>query len=423
MHLLSDVQIRDFWDDHTVTFPLHRDVNFLIGRNGSGKTTAINLIAATLNADVYTLARYDFSQIEIKLRAPKGNKKPFIRVTKTYEPKTDSYWLTYGIAESSSETPDDIIVGDIDDLTRPRDIRYRSRAHRYSVNHLQRLLSSYVTTTWLSVHRADAPIRPRDERQFESSVDFKLDQLSNKLVRYFSEMDQRANQRLQEFQKEAFLSLLSTTDSENFISSVQELNADNEKRGIESIFERFDLSPNKYKKPLDHHFNILDQAIQKVSDKEPMVMEEVDSLTGTLRIHTVVEAWNRMLDEQRSIYLPRDTFIDVLNRMAQRKTFSISASNEIAITTQSGKILGLSDLSSGEKQLVIFLGESLLQRKQPTIYIADEPELSLHVDWQEQLIESLRSINPNSQILFATHSPDVVSTYGSGTIDMEKAIN
>ena len=96
--------------------------------------------------------------------------------------------------------------------------------------------------------------------------------------------------------------------------------------------------------------------------------------------------------------------------------------NELIIQTDSGKKFPLNNLSSGEKQLIIILGESLLQQSTPHIYIADEPELSLHVAWQEKLVSSLKAINPNSQILFATHSPDIVSSYGTSVINIEKYI-
>ncbi|HCL3974884.1 TPA: ATP-binding protein, partial [Pseudomonas aeruginosa] len=53
------------------------------------------------------------------------------------------------------------------------------------------------------------------------------------------------------------------------------------------------------------------------------------------------------------------------------------------------------------------------------IYIADEPELSLHVLWQEQLTSAISQLNQNAQIVFATHSPDVVGVHGDKIIDME----
>ena len=77
---------------------------------------------------------------------------------------------------------------------------------------------------------------------------------------------------------------------------------------------------------------------------------------------------------------------------------------------------------SGEKQLLIILGEALLQRSAPWVYIADEPELSLHVTWQESLVRNLKKVNPNAQIVFATHSPDIVSTYEDCVFDMEKIL-
>lgn len=116
------------------------------------------------------------------------------------------------------------------------------------------------------------------------------------------------------------------------------------------------------------------------------------------------------------------TFVEVLNGLFQRKKVQINDKNEIEATTASGKRLSVRGLSSGEKQLVIILGEALLQQSAPWIYITDEPELSLHVKWQEKLVENLRRLNPQAQIVCATHSPDVVSTFAKKVLDMETVI-
>ncbi len=65
------------------------------------------------------------------------------------------------------------------------------------------------------------------------------------------------------------------------------------------------------------------------------------------------------------------------------------------------------NLSSGEKQILIILLNALLQDKKKFILFMDEPEISLHVDWQRKLINYIRLINPNVQIILATHSPTV----------------
>ena len=90
------------------------------------------------------------------------------------------------------------------------------------------------------------------------------------------------------------------------------------------------------------------------------------------------------------------------------------------MTTQSGKEFSVQNLSSGEKQLLIIFGEALLQRQKAHIFIADEPELSLHVEWQEKLVSSLKILNPFAQLIFATHSPDIVGSYYKSVLQIEK---
>ncbi|MNQ81639.1 hypothetical protein D3C85_966700 [compost metagenome] len=82
----------------------------------------------------------------------------------------------------------------------------------------------------------------------------------------------------------------------------------------------------------------------------------------------------------------------------------------------------LEELSSGEKQLLIILGEALLQQSEACVYIADEPELSLHVYWQEELTKAISQLNRNAQIIFATHSPDIVGGHADKIIDMENLL-
>lgn len=72
-----------------------------------------------------------------------------------------------------------------------------------------------------------------------------------------------------------------------------------------------------------------------------------------------------------------------------------------------GKTIPLQSLSSGEKQLLQLLLE-ILAAESNTVMI-DEPELSMHVDWQQRLVASMVRVNPNCQLLLATHSPEVMA--------------
>ena len=75
---------------------------------------------------------------------------------------------------------------------------------------------------------------------------------------------------------------------------------------------------------------------------------------------------------------------------------------------QIGEELTAYQLSSGEKQMLVILLTVLVEDSQPYVLFMDEPEVSLHVDWQEQLIDLILKLNPNVQIILTTHSPAVI---------------
>lgn len=67
----------------------------------------------------------------------------------------------------------------------------------------------------------------------------------------------------------------------------------------------------------------------------------------------------------------------------------------------------LEQLSSGEKQMLLILTTVFLQEDKPNILLMDEPEISLHISWQDRLIEVIRQLNPNCQLILTTHSPNI----------------
>lgn len=85
----------------------------------------------------------------------------------------------------------------------------------------------------------------------------------------------------------------------------------------------------------------------------------------------------------------------------------VRSNNEIAFE-QKGDVILPYQLSSGEKQILIILLSVLVQDKRPYVMFMDEPEVSLHVEWQQRLIALIRELNPHAQIILTTHSPAVI---------------
>lgn len=109
------------------------------------------------------------------------------------------------------------------------------------------------------------------------------------------------------------------------------------------------------------------------------------------------------IDSKRTLFL--DT-IDALFSHTQKKIDRTK--NEISFIQRGEKEISPYQLSSGEKQMLIILLTTLVQDENHFIMIMDEPEISLHPDWQENLIDNIRKLNANVQIIIATHSPSIV---------------
>lgn len=65
-------------------------------------------------------------------------------------------------------------------------------------------------------------------------------------------------------------------------------------------------------------------------------------------------------------------------------------------------------LSSGEKQMLLILLTVLTEDQKPYVLFMDEPEASLHFEWQKNLISLVRELNPYAQVILTTHSPALI---------------
>lgn len=104
----------------------------------------------------------------------------------------------------------------------------------------------------------------------------------------------------------------------------------------------------------------------------------------------------------------KERFFDILDSLlGQSGKKVIRDSDEIRFSF-GNMTLTPYQLSSGEKQLIIILTTVLTQDRRPYILIMDEPEISLHFDWQKKLIGSIMEINPHVQLIVSTHSPAMI---------------
>ncbi len=132
-----------------------------------------------------------------------------------------------------------------------------------------------------------------------------------------------------------------------------------------------------------------------------------------------VNIGNRMIEQLASdneedrlkaaeISKPKQLFQDSIDELFSYTNKKIARKRNDIAFYQDGELLLPYKLSSGEKHMVLILLTALVEDNQHCILFMDEPEASLHIEWQQKLIGTIRKLNPNAQIILTTHSPAVI---------------
>ena len=224
------------------------------------------------------------------------------------------------------------------------------------------------------------------------------------------------------------------------IKSLQELMRDGELTNtdpnVHFTFEPANATHIKYDvirsfdRPLMHA-----ELMEKLSDKR--VTSELDWQLYQLQrryLDYQVNIGNRIIellttgnpeDAQKAatVSTMKTRFQDMVDELFQETGKKLIRKNNEILFTQEMNILGSFHgkmqetdteevtpymLSSGEKQMLVILLTVLVEDQQPYVLFMDEPEISLHIEWQQRMISLIRELNPNVQILLTTHSPAVI---------------
>lgn len=124
------------------------------------------------------------------------------------------------------------------------------------------------------------------------------------------------------------------------------------------------------------------------------------------RLRSIVADINQVEERITQAMASRTRLQDLISKLFQGKRVEFGEAT-ITVQTEDNSPIDLGLLSSGEKQVLRLLVEAL--RAGDNTLLIDEPELSMHVDWQQDLIASMRRLNPDAQVIVATHSPEVMA--------------
>lgn len=427
MFRLKNVDITGFWGQYEIKTDFNQDVNIFIGRNGTGKTTFINILQAVISVDLDLLSRLQFEQVVINLFD--GNKKRKIEVTKIAK-DLQFKEIIYQIGTKKYSLP----------IISERDIRFLNkrsgRMHPQFFVELQVIrneIGELINVSYLSVNR-DNIIKDdsRDIRREDiyNAIDVRLEELIGQLTSYQLQLETELSKLSKKFQEDV---LRSTLFNEEFdyvdINEPVKLDLRRINVGLKLAYKGLGILDSETEKVIEKHIAAIEKAATSINNyiedrSKPVYPNDVTPLTLLRRTKRINDLSSELESNKKKIFERLDDYVKLLNEFHDTKDFTLQDSKIGGLSIIKDKTdISINQLSSGEKQLIILLTESLLQKGKQTLFIADEPELSLHIEWQRKVISSIRKLNPNSQIIVATHSPEIVGKFKESTINMEQIIN
>lgn len=200
---------------------------------------------------------------------------------------------------------------------------------------------------------------------------------------------------------------------------VEEINGNEIDVPVE-IVRSFDVPSKTKKKSESNLLSDLNGVIMQNSEGTSFFDYRMQMLNYPEKQERIQRRIDMFFNLVNSLYKETGKYIDI-DRINNKLVFKIENSASCLVTndghylttsdgaylTTDDETIQLEQLSSGEKQMLLILTMVFLQDEKPTVFLLDEPEISLHISWQSKLIDTIRVLNPNCQLILTTHSPSI----------------
>lgn len=354
----------------TIDLKFNDDINIITGRNGSGKTTVLKLLWYCISANIERAVReIRFTSVKIE------TSKYHLFVEKKFTKNVDSVRIVVHSPKG------DVLFDEREPIQKERQIE---RANMLTVD-------LFDTSIFFPTFR-------RIEGGF--SMDNEKSSGSRRLVRGTGEIHFRESHGYgNEIQEaiEAHANRLSVVNHK-FISSISTID-------IQSLVTK---KHNDATTKVDGYSKSLSDKIftEIRSYRDSEVGEELalkDAISTLDRINQDVVEFESVREKA---FNSLNVLSEMITSIFRHKGIRLNPRVTLGDIDQS---INSDSLSAGEKQMLSFLCYNALHSNCP--FFIDEPELSLHVDWQRILIDVMLKQETNNQFFIATHSPFIYSQY------------
>lgn len=406
--------------DYNIMF--NKDVTFLYGDNGCGKTTVLNIITSIITGRVYELFKFRFNSIALKYIEQHSNTPKKIIIHKNNENSTliiNYNQKDYAIELQRIRMMEERIEEEIEiehlylseysvlsEIKKEFSYIYLPLNRNGSINdnvsiymrkNLHRLYTRASAYSDLTINDVTTLIRESYNR-----INFTLSKI---------------NENFSEELLKSFLDIENITNAKQLLIYANKLNPDdiskiqNDYTVVLKTIKKWDDSTNE---KITIFFESLLNDIKKSKNENGLNIEILFKLSELIKINSVIEKAERLEQSKSKVTQPLSNFLNAVNKFIKgknnKKEICIDKEGQLFLKTSHKPKIDLQLLSSGEKQIVTFFAYLVfgLNNTNQSLFIVDEPELSLHLEWQLEFVDTLLELNPDIQLIFATHSPEII---------------
>ena len=416
---LKQFTISNLYGYRTVDIRISDNRLVLIGENGTGKTTVLNILCFMLARQWHRIESYEFDRIELVVSTADGSQtetvsldRSDVRALARFSGDGPYRWI-----HRSAELQRSFIISgrsDISFLTKEADEDLRERMAKVEpqVQALQRIVTDHIVY-W--------PTYRRIERDLESISNLDLDDLKEEITENLSNEDndkaflELVEYGVQEVERRISTEMARLTRSNHINDLPGTFLNDVIKPKYSNVEAKplFDLSEDQIDGMLrrlrenlvpEDGRKALKQSIDEYKAKGQERLNEVEKVTLQLlvRLH---ELHKRQNANERSFV----KFKDICNKYLRRKAIvfdNTDFSFEIRIFDEEREqTIELNQLSSGEQQILSLFSLICLTDRDSFFVLIDEPELSLSVPWQREFLPDIIESEKCAGLIAVTHSP------------------
>ena len=373
--MIKFVEIRGLNRIANVCAEFHPDINIITGRNGSGKTTVLKIIWYLISGNLERIPRevsFDFARVV--------SEKSSVQITCSSDNEEFHVEASAGSWSTDFKCKREDVIREAPLIKESNHAIARANSSVFFPT-FRRIEGGFTIGT--DGYRDVGILSGERLYSGKGQIQDAFDTLSSQFSLY--------NHR--------FVCSISTSDIVNLLTR-----------------KYADIS----QKTNEQHSSLVNKIISEIdqsSSNKPSPEAEAKKLLNANRaIDNIKQMTTEYRIRQEDLLSPFSRLSEFIDEIFKEKSISITSS--LGLGLSENRILS-SMLSAGEKQMLSFLVYNIFHFDTP-IFI-DEPELSLHVDWQRSMFPRLLQQKTTNQFIIATHSPFIYSKYSDREIVLESS--